>query len=92
MMEKRKDAGMVGREWELDAVTIHDGRICESQEAGTMMPSMFAVSAKYFAVMTHASIRPLLRAQLGIGNERVRLITGAKDCGDPRHGLGSALA
>jgi len=42
--------------------------------------------------MTHASIPPARRAELGIGDELVRLSVGIEDVGDLRADIAQALA
>jgi cystathionine gamma-lyase len=69
-------------------------RFCERLELFTLAESLGGVESlvNHPAVMTHASIPPARRAQLGIGDELVRLSVGVEDAGDLRRDLERALA
>lgn len=68
-------------------------RFCERLELFTLAESLGGVESlvNHPAVMTHASIPPARRAELGIGDELVRLSVGVEDVGDLRRDLGRAL-
>ena len=69
-------------------------RFCERLELFTLAESLGGVESlvNHPAVMTHASIPPDRRAQLGIGDELVRLSVGVEDVADLRRDLERALA
>ena len=69
-------------------------RFCERLELFTLAESLGGVESlvNHPAVMTHASIPPDRRAQLGIGDELVRLSVGVEDVADLRRDLEHALA
>ncbi|MFT4178099.1 MAG: cystathionine gamma-synthase [Thermomonas sp.] len=69
-------------------------RFCERLELFTLAESLGGVESlvNHPAVMTHASIPPARRAQLGIGDELVRLSVGVEDVEDLQRDLGNALA
>lgn len=69
-------------------------RFCERLQLFTLAESLGGVESlvNHPAVMTHASIPPDRRAQLGIGDELVRLSVGVEDVGDLRRDLEQALA
>ena len=69
-------------------------RFCERLELFTLAESLGGVESlvNHPAVMTHASIPPDRRAQLGIGDELVRLSVGVEDAADLRRDLERALA
>lgn len=69
-------------------------RFCESLELFTLAESLGGVESlvNHPAVMTHASIPPARRAQLGIGDELVRLSVGIEALEDLRRDLAHALA
>lgn len=69
-------------------------RFCERLQLFTLAESLGGVESlvNHPAVMTHASIPPDRRAQLGIGDELVRLSVGVEDVGDLRRDLERALA
>ena len=69
-------------------------RFCERLELFTLAESLGGVEslANHPAVMTHASIPPARRAELGIGDELVRLSVGVEDVSDLRADLANALA
>ncbi|GAB1408584.1 cystathionine gamma-synthase [Thermomonas brevis] len=66
---------------------------CERLELFTLAESLGGVESlvNHPAVMTHASIPPARRAELGIGDELVRLSVGVEDVRDLRADLGRAL-
>ena len=68
-------------------------KFCERLELFTLAESLGGVESlvNHPAVMTHASIPPERRAQLGIGDELVRLSVGVEDVADLRADLGNAL-
>ena len=68
-------------------------RFCERLELFTLAESLGGVESlvNHPAVMTHASIPPDRRAQLGIGDELVRLSVGVEDAADLRRDLERAL-
>ena len=68
-------------------------RFCERLQLFTLAESLGGVESlvNHPAVMTHASIPPDRRAQLGIGDELVRLSVGVEDVGDLRRDLERAL-
>jgi cystathionine gamma-lyase len=59
-------------------------RFCERLELFTLAESLGGVEslANHPAVMTHASIPPARRAELGITDNLVRLSVGVEDVGD----------
>ncbi|MFN3310686.1 MAG: cystathionine gamma-synthase [Thermomonas sp.] len=69
-------------------------RFCERLELFTLAESLGGVESlvNHPALMTHASIPPDRRAQLGIGDELVRLSVGVEDAADLRADLAQALA
>ena len=69
-------------------------RFCERLELFTLAESLGGVESlvNHPAVMTHASIPPARRAELGIGDELVRLSVGVEDIEDLRADLAQALA
>ena len=69
-------------------------RFCERLQLFTLAESLGGVEslANHPAVMTHASIPPARRAELGIGDELVRLSVGVEDLADLRADLAQALA
>ena len=69
-------------------------RFCESLELFTLAESLGGVESlvNHPAVMTHASIPPARRTQLGIGDELVRLSVGIEALEDLRRDLAHALA
>ncbi len=68
-------------------------RFCERLELFTLAESLGGVESlvNHPAVMTHASIPADRRAQLGIGDELVRLSVGVEDVADLRRDLERAL-
>ena len=74
----------------------YDGarRFCERRRLFTRAESLGGVESlvNHPAVMTHASIPPARRAQLGIGDDLVRLSVGVEDLDDLRADLAQALA
>lgn len=68
-------------------------RFCERLELFTLAESLGGVESlvNHPAVMTHASIPPPRRAELGIGDELVRLSVGVEEVGDLRADLARAL-
>ena len=68
-------------------------RFCERVELFTLAESLGGVESlvNHPAVMTHASIPPERRAELGIGDELVRLSVGVEDGGDLIAALDAAL-
>ena len=68
-------------------------RFCERLELFTLAESLGGVESlvNHPAVMTHASIPPARRAELGIGDDLVRLSVGVEDVSDLRADLASAL-
>ena len=68
-------------------------RVLERVQVYTLAESLGGVESlvNHPAVMTHASIPPDRRAQLGIGDELVRLSVGVEDVGDLRRDLERAL-
>ncbi len=69
-------------------------RFCERLQLFTLAESLGGVESlvNHPAVMTHASIPPARRAELGIGDELVRLSVGIEDVADLRADIGQALA
>lgn len=69
-------------------------RLCERLELFTLAESLGGVESlvNHPAVMTHASIPAARRAQLGIGDELVRLSVGIEALEDLRRDLAHALA
>ena len=69
-------------------------RFCERTELFALAESLGGVESlvNHPAVMTHASIPPDRRADLGIGDELVRLSVGVEDVADLRSDLNRALA
>ncbi|WP_442682414.1 cystathionine gamma-synthase [Stenotrophomonas sp. JC08] len=69
-------------------------RFCEKTELFTLAESLGGVESlvNHPAVMTHASIPPERRAQLGISDALVRLSVGVEDVHDLREDLQTALA
>ncbi len=68
-------------------------RFCERTELFTLAESLGGVESlvNHPAVMTHASIPPARREQLGISDALVRLSVGVEDVGDLRADLEGAL-
>ncbi len=68
-------------------------RFCERVELFTLAESLGGVESlvNHPAVMTHASIPPERRAELGIGDDLVRLSVGVEDGGDLIAALDAAL-
>jgi cystathionine gamma-lyase len=69
-------------------------RFCERLELFTLAESLGGVESlvNHPAVMTHASIPPDRRAELGIGDDLVRLSVGVEDVADLRADLAQALS
>ena len=69
-------------------------RFCERLELFTLAESLGGVESlvNHPAVMTHASIPPARRAELGIGDDLVRLSVGVEDVADLRADLANALS
>lgn len=69
-------------------------RFCERLQLFTLAESLGGVESlvNHPAVMTHASIPPARRAQLGIGDDLVRLSVGVEDLADLQADLAQALA
>ena len=69
-------------------------RFCERTQLFTLAESLGGVESlvNHPAVMTHASIPPVRRQQLGISDALVRLSVGVEDVGDLRADLENALA
>ncbi len=69
-------------------------RLCERLQLFTLAESLGGVESlvNHPAVMTHASIPPARRAELGIGDELVRLSVGIEDVADLRADIAQALA
>ena len=69
-------------------------RFCERLELFTLAESLGGVESlvNHPAVMTHASIPPARRAELGIGDDLVRLSVGVEDVEDLRADLAQALS
>ena len=69
-------------------------RFCERTELFALAESLGGVESlvNHPAVMTHASVPPERRAQLGIGDALVRLSVGVEDVEDLRRDLGNALS
>ena len=69
-------------------------RFCERLELFTLAESLGGVESlvNHPAVMTHASIPPARRAELGIGEDLVRLSVGVEDVADLRADLARALS
>ena len=69
-------------------------RFCERLELFTLAESLGGVESlvNHPAVMTHASIPPARRAELGIGDELVRLSVGIEALDDLRADVAQALA
>ena len=67
---------------------------CERLELFTLAESLGGVESlvNHPAVMTHASIPPVRRAELGIGDELVRLSVGVEAVGDLQRDLQFALS
>jgi cystathionine gamma-lyase len=81
------------------SVTLKGGfdaakRLCERTRLFTLAESLGGVESlvNHPAVMTHASIPPERRAQLGIADNLVRLSVGIEDLADLRADLAEALA
>jgi cystathionine gamma-lyase len=68
-------------------------RFCERLELFTLAESLGGVESlvNHPAVMTHASIPPARRAELGIGDELVRLSVGVEAIADLHADVGAAL-
>ena len=68
-------------------------RFCERTELFTLAESLGGVESlvNHPAIMTHASIPPERRAQLGLFDNLVRLSVGVEDLDDLRHDLEHAL-
>lgn len=68
-------------------------RFCERTELFTLAESLGGVESlvNHPAVMTHASIPPVRRQQLGISDALVRLSVGVEEVGDLRRDLEHAL-
>ncbi|KGQ20797.1 Cystathionine gamma-lyase [Lysobacter dokdonensis DS-58] len=68
-------------------------RFCERTELFTLAESLGGVESlvNHPAIMTHASIPPDRRAQLGLFDNLVRLSVGVEDVEDLRRDLGAAL-
>ncbi|HWI24702.1 MAG TPA: cystathionine gamma-synthase [Lysobacter sp.] len=68
-------------------------RFCERTELFTLAESLGGVESlvNHPAIMTHASIPPERRAQLGLFDNLVRLSVGVEDVEDLRHDLDAAL-
>ena len=68
-------------------------RFCERLELFTLAESLGGVESlvNHPAVMTHASIPPVRRAELGIGDELVRLSVGIETFDDLRADVARAL-
>ena len=69
-------------------------RFCERLEVFTLAESLGGVEslANHPAVMTHASVPAERRAEIGIGDNLVRLSVGVEDVEDLRADLAHALA
>jgi cystathionine gamma-lyase len=69
-------------------------RFCERTQLFTLAESLGGVESlvNHPAIMTHASIPPERRAQLGLFDNLVRLSVGVEDLEDLRNDLASALA
>ena len=69
-------------------------RFCERLELFTLAESLGGVESlvNHPAIMTHASIPPARRAELGIGDELVRLSVGIETLDDLRADIDHALA
>ncbi|GAA4999781.1 cystathionine gamma-synthase [Pseudoluteimonas lycopersici] len=69
-------------------------RFCERLELFTLAESLGGVESlvNHPAIMTHASIPPARRAELGIGDELVRLSVGVETLDDLRADIDHALA
>lgn len=69
-------------------------RFCERLELFTLAESLGGVESlvNHPAIMTHASIPPARRAELGIGDELVRLSVGIETLEDLRADIDHALA
>ncbi|MCJ0826701.1 cystathionine gamma-synthase [Luteimonas sp. 50] len=69
-------------------------RFCERTELFTLAESLGGVESlvNHPAVMTHASVPPQRRAELGIGDDLVRLSVGIESLQDLRADLDAALA
>jgi len=69
-------------------------RFCERLELFTLAESLGGVESlvNHPAIMTHASIPPARRAELGIADDLVRLSVGVETLGDLRADLDHALA
>jgi cystathionine gamma-lyase len=68
-------------------------RFCERAELFTLAESLGGVESlvNHPAVMTHASVPVERRAELGIGDNLVRLSVGVEAVEDLRHALSEAL-
>ena len=68
-------------------------RFCERTELFTLAESLGGVESlvNHPAIMTHASIPPQRRAELGITDNLVRLSVGVEDVADLRADLAQAL-
>ena len=69
-------------------------RFLERCEVFALAESLGGVESliEHPAIMTHATIPPAQRAQLGIGDNLVRLSVGIEDVADLERDLGRALA
>ena len=69
-------------------------RFCERTELFTLAESLGGVESlvNHPAVMTHASVPAERRAELGIGDNLVRLSVGVEAVEDLRRDMGNALA
>jgi cystathionine gamma-lyase len=69
-------------------------RLCERTELFTLAESLGGVESliNHPAVMTHASIPAIRRAELGLGDELVRLSVGVENVHDLQQDLSTALA
>src|SRR5690606_30992598 len=69
-------------------------RFCERTKLFALAESLGGVESlvNHPAVMTHASVPPERRAELGIGDNLVRLSVGVEDVADLRAELEEALA
>jgi cystathionine gamma-lyase len=69
-------------------------RFCKRTELFTLAESLGGVESlvNHPAVMTHASVPVARRAELGIGDNLVRLSVGIEVVADLRHDIAAALA
>lgn len=92
LRQMRGFGGMIALELATDLAGAR--RFLESVELFALAESLGGVESliEHPAIMTHASIPPATRAQLGIGDALVRLSVGVEEVADLRADLAQALA